>query len=471
MQGYSGAIARNSREGAGAKTLRLLINPPHLQLDDRTVIFKYTGDGGWFCASFGDGAKYMRAAKEDPTLRRRIEARSRDIRRNRHALGPDLARIMAAVELSKDYDPDQARDERGRWTSGGAAGAVAGATAEAAATDAFSVYAPRSIAGLSALAQRAFAGTAALLPEGAAAIGVAAAGSVAVVSTLFLPTNSASVATGTLPDAPEFSYKYDQDTGRLTVTRQNADGTSETVFSGHHDKDAIFRDENGNAIGRYLGDSVALDADAVRGYEARRKSDAQAPPGAIVQSTATTRSDPEVCPAPEPDKPGGKSNPGGVAYEEWVGEVVHGVVPPKQGLAIRMTKSDGDSVYLDNCVDETRSLIEAKGFTYGDALRDWRATNDQLWVVMEAKMMRQAASQVDAAVTQGWNLEWHFEDKDVADYMAEKFAERGYPIKVIHTPAPQDLIDQFGRILGGCSDELRHLFDLYSWNGHGEIPA
>jgi hypothetical protein len=62
MQEHSGAAARSSGGGAGAKTLRLLINPPHLQLDDRTVIFKYTGDGGWFCASFGDGANYMRAA-------------------------------------------------------------------------------------------------------------------------------------------------------------------------------------------------------------------------------------------------------------------------------------------------------------------------------------------------------------------------------------------------------------------------
>lgn len=128
MQGHSGAAARSSGCSAGAKNLRLLINPPRLQLDDRTVIFKYTGDGGWFCASFGDGAKYMRAAKEDPVLRRRIDARAHDIRRGRDALGPDLARIMAAVELAKDYDPDQARDDNGRWTSEGAAvGAAASA--------------------------------------------------------------------------------------------------------------------------------------------------------------------------------------------------------------------------------------------------------------------------------------------------------------------------------------------------------
>jgi hypothetical protein len=202
----------------------------------------------------------MRAAKEDPVLRRRIETRALDIRRRRDTLGPDLARIMAAVELAKDYDPEQARDELGRWTSAGAAGAAAGFTAETAAADAFSVYGTQSVAGLSALAQRALAGIAALLPEGPAAVGAAAAGSAVVLGTLFLSLNRDSVATGTLPDASDFSYKYDQDTGLLTVTRQNEDGTTGTVFSGPHDNDAVFRDENGNAIGRYLGDSVAIDA-------------------------------------------------------------------------------------------------------------------------------------------------------------------------------------------------------------------
>jgi hypothetical protein len=458
MQGHSGAAARSSGQSAGAKSLRLLINPPRLHLDDRTVIFKYTGDGGWFCASFGDGAKYMRAAKEDPVLRRRIDARAQHLRRHRDALGPDLARVMAAVELAKDYDPNQARDELGRWTSEGG-GVAAGTVA-----DALSLYgAQNAVPALRALAQRALAAGAALLPEGAAAIGVAATGSVAVLGTLFLPLNRGSGSTGTLPDAPEFSYKYDQDTGRLTVTRQNDDGTTETVFSGHHDKDAVFRDENGNAIGRFLGDSVALDADAVRGYEARRKSDAQAPPGAIVQSTARTRDDPEACPAPESDKPGYK-NERAIAYEEHVGEVVGGVVPPGLGLAIRMTKLDGDPIYLDNCVDETHSLIEAKGFDYGVKYEKWITTgDDKPWQWYENDMMNQAASQVEVAREQGWNLEWHFADEKVANYMRGKFGEKGYPIKVFYTPPTQDMTQQFGRVLEGSSDERQHLPGLRAW--------
>lgn len=301
-----------------------------------------------------------------------------------------------------------------------------------------------------ALAQRALAAAAALVPEGAAAAGVAVAGAAAVLGTLFLPLNRGSVSTGTLPDAPEFSYTYDRETGRLVVTRQNDDGTTETVFWGHHDTNGVFRDVNGNAIGRFIDESVALDADAVRGYETRQRSDAQAPPGAIAQTDATTRSDPEVCPAPEPDKPGGKTNEGGVAYEKYVGAVVGGVVPPGLGLAIRMTKPDGSSVYLDNCVDETHTLIEAKGFNFGVAYEKWVTTGDNRpWTWYENKMMNQAASQVEVAESQGWNLQWHFADAAVANYMQEKFREKGWPIEVVYTPPTQDLTDRFGRVLEG----------------------
>src|SRR6185437_6614768 len=176
MQGHSGAAARSS--GAGARRLRLLINRPRLQLDDRTVIFKYTGDGGWFCASFGDGAKYMDAANTDPTLRRRIEARAQTIRRGRNALGPDLARVMAAVELSKDYDPDQARDERGRWTLEGAA---VGAAASAALMYADAAYAD----GLQQVGAQVLGAAARALPAAGAALSDVAAAAVLPAAAFF----------------------------------------------------------------------------------------------------------------------------------------------------------------------------------------------------------------------------------------------------------------------------------------------
>ena len=45
-------------------------------------------------------------------------------------------------------------------------------------------------------------------------------------------------------------------------------------------------------------------------------------------------------------------------------------MPPGLGLAIRMTEADGTAIYLDNCVNKTHSLIEAKGFDYGLNIRE-----------------------------------------------------------------------------------------------------
>jgi Icc-related predicted phosphoesterase len=70
---------------------------------------------------------------------------------------------------------------------------------------------------------------------------------------------------------------------------------------------------------------------------------------------------------------------------------------------------------------------------------------------------------VEVAQTQGWNLEWHFADEKVANYMRGKFAEKGYPIKVFHTPPTPDMTEQFGRVLEGSSNELRYLLGLPSW--------
>jgi hypothetical protein len=367
LQGNLGAAADSGSTGShGSKRLRLLINPPRWSVDDRTVIFQYTGDGGWFCASFSDGAKYMRAADEDPVLRQRIAARAQHMLRDRDALSPDLAQVMAAVALAKDYDPNEPRDEQGRWTSeGSGAAAAAGAVADAARMLGNPAYAE----GLRQLATRALSALPSL-PAAAAALGDAAVATLpaaAFFGTLFIPAPRNVSSEGTLPDAPDFSYRFDQEAGHLTITRQLDDGSTETVFSARYGNDGVFRDADGNAIGRFLGGTaVALDADAVRGYEARRQSDAQAPPGATAQTDTATRAEPNLCPEPGPDKPGYKS-PGAIAYQMFVGMDINGApLPP--GFAIKMIKPNGDPVYFDECHQTTGILVEAKGFGYLRAL-------------------------------------------------------------------------------------------------------
>lgn len=460
MQENAGAAACGG-ERSGAKGLRLFINPAKLRLDDRTVIFRYTGDGGWVCLAFGDGAKFMRAAAADPMLRKRIADRAARLISERRASDPDLARVVAAVALSKDYNPNEPRDAHGRWTSDGAAGAegdshsggggaaAAGVAAASAAgrasafADAFNVYGNDGVLpALRTLASRALGLLPAILPEGAAATAVATGGSAVVLGTLFLPLNRAAVSEGTLPNAPEFAYQYDHDTGRLTVTRRNDDGTTETVFTGHHDTSGVFRDEDGNAIGRYLGGSVALDADAVRGYEARR-SDAKSRPGAAAQtSTAAGRSKPKLCPAPGPDKAGFKS-PGAIAYQMYVGQHVNGE-PLPLGLGIKMMRPNGWPVYFDDCQRSTGALIEAKGLGYSKAMNSGRLFP---WLGMYFNMMKQAKRQLESA--HGRPIIWYFAEKDVGDRMRSEFAKKRLPITVVNLPPPRGLIGQLKRIAEG----------------------
>jgi hypothetical protein len=90
---------------------------------------------------------------------------------------------------------------------------------------------------------------------------------------------------------------------------------------------------------------------------------------------------------------------------------------------------------------------------------------------MEERMMKQAASQIEVAQFHGWNLEWHFADQQVANYMREQFREKGWPIEVRYTQPTQDMTDRFGRVLEGALDELRYRFGLHSRQGHTALQA
>lgn len=426
MQGHSGAAARSSGESAGAQSLRLLINPPRLQLDDRTVIFKYTGDGGWLCASFGDGAKYMQAAQDDPVLRERIAEHAQNIRRGRAALGPDLARVMAAVELAKDYDPEQARDELGRWTSEGASAAtgVAGGTALMYASAAYADGLRQIGAQVLGAAARALPTMASTIVGGAARLALPGA---AFFGTLFIPAPRNVTSDGTLSDAPDFSYHFDREAGHLWIKHQLDDGTSETVFDGRYGKDGVFRDEQGYAIGRFLGDSVALDADAVRGYEARRKSDAGAQAGAAAQSIAIARTEPKLCPDPTAENIAGRKLPA-LLYQSQISGL-----PP--GVDFRLVDpKTRNSVSYDACWPEKAGdMGEAKGPNYFKFMIDpnhwykWYQGVDQI----KEQMERQSRAAGDRQV------EWHFAEQGPADYFRRYVAANALTlpnIRVFYTP-------------------------------------
>jgi hypothetical protein len=75
-------------------------------------------------------------------------------------------------------------------------------------------------------------------------------------------------------------------------------------------------------------------------------------------------------------------------------------------------------------------MIEANGPGYWNKLSQREETF--VWQRIEQKMLRQANAQVEA--TQGRSIEWHFAEREVADYVRAQFQYRDIPISVTHTP-------------------------------------
>jgi hypothetical protein len=196
--------------------------------------------------------------------------------------------------------------------------------------------------------------------------------------------------------------------GKPAITHKLDDGTSETVFDGRYGRDGVFRDDDGNAIGRFLGDSVALDTDALRGYEARRRSDAQAPPGAIVQTDTATRSEPKLCPDTTEEEIKGRKDRGKDYQSQISG------LPP--GFDFKLTDPlNGKLVSFDACWEEKDGTMgEAKGPGYEkrmvspDDWEDWYGGDDAI--------RKQMASQSRAAVAAGKRVDWHFAEPGPAEF-------------------------------------------------------
>lgn len=186
----------------------------------------------------------------------------------------------------------------------------------------------------------------------------------AFFGTLFVPApRGLATSDGPVSGAPGYSYHFDQEAGHLTIQHQLDDGTSETVFDGRYDKNGVFRDDDGNAIGRHLGSSIALDADAVRGYEARRRSDAQAPPGAIVQTDTAERTEPKLCPD-RTEEGYQRGEMPALLYQTQISGI-----PP--GFDFKLTDpADGEPVSFDACWEEKDGTMgEAKGPGYDKHLK------------------------------------------------------------------------------------------------------
>lgn len=308
-----------------------------------------------------------------------------------------LQRLSVTAGLIKDgFDPNQLRDERGRWArESGAAARMTPATPPK----------PSFLGRVAPAVLRALA-----------ELGARFVAPVAFLGIIFVPSNRSLISQGTLPDQPDLSFEFDEGAGRLRLYRQDNDGRS-LVFEGRPDADGIIRDDEGHAIGRKLdGSVVIIDPDALPGAGSDRGGDGR----------------PKLCPDSGDDRPGGKKDKD-LAYQAYVSSLVNPEEPLEPGLAVKLFNPiAGKDVYFDDCRRSDGTMIEAKGTGYLEMLRK---TTLMPWKGVETQMLGQAKRQLQAAGTRP--IEWHFAEQEVADRVRTLFKERDVPITVIYSPPPK----------------------------------
>ena len=375
---------------------RVIINPERLELELGDVVLKRTSDGGYLCIGFGRGARFLDDVSNDPRLNAMIDVREGEVleRQRDHPLWNDdghLRRLGIALSIARagGYDPDEPRDERGRWSSLGAF----------ALTLFDSELSGKVLGALRIMLGRL---------DGADTF----------LNIVLAPANKDLRSNGTIPDAPGITYRYDQGTGELTLSHQNDDGTTTEIYSGRYDPDGLFRDKEGTVVGRHLGGGVMLDATKIPGHEAQSDDESQ----------------PKVCPDPGPDDPGWQSHSSrSLAYQAQIS----GLEP---GLAINF-----NGVSFDGCRTEdgpmSGNLLEAKGEGFVWAMVDpnkWQAFYRGVKDAMD-----QAARQNKAVQGTTRIIEWHFAEEQVANYFRRKFKDAGYDRIVVYSTPFQKIFDTY----------------------------
>ena len=355
---------------------------------------------GYLCVGIGAGSRLLRAAFErhDTTTRfdREIVARKIGVRSLLPGLDdPHLRRLALLAALSKDYDANEPRDEGGRWTDGAAAGA-AGLLAPT----------PNSTSFLAPLARATLVALNALADSALAAAAVTVAGVAVVFGIVFIPTNRSTVVEGTLPERPDVSFNFDQESGVLTLYQRTESG-QKIIFAGRPDRDGVFRDPDGNAVARRLENSVLVDPDTLPGSGSPKEKD-----------------EPKLCPAPTEENIKGRKE-ASLRYQEQISKL-------QRGLDVKLTDpTNGRLVSYDGCRESDGTMLEAKGPNYASKLRE---NNPFVWPNVEGQINDQVERQSRTAMAQGRMVEWHFAEEEVADHFREEWGADYPNVIVIYTP-------------------------------------
>ena len=365
------------------------------------------GPVGYVCAGIGDGARVLRAAFEQcgvlggDTVHAQQRAESAAIGWLKLGVplaefdDPSLRRLALLAALSKaGFDPDQPRDDHGRWSDqGGAAGYLAPQGANPftrpSVWSAVGQAAARLLPALGELAARYSAPTLAL-------------------GIIFIPRDSGSVVDGRVPENPDISFHWDRPEGVLTLYQDGPEGRRK-IYSDQYDGDGIFRDRNGRAIGRVVEDgALILDPDAL--------------PGGRPQD------EPLLCPDPDDENIKGRSERA-LRYQEYVTNL-------PRGLDVTLTDPlSPRDVSFDGCRDGDGTMLEAKGFGY---LALMRRTNQEPWENAVKKLDQQVDRQARAAKAAGRQVEWYFAEKPVYEFFQQRWGSRYSNVTFYHKPFRED---------------------------------
>jgi hypothetical protein len=397
------------------------------------LVFVQRTPYGYVCAGLGkEASRLLRAAFDD---RGSYFLKSDIAKAQRRGFTIPLAelddanlrRLALAAALTKEYNPDEPRDDHGRWTTGGASG---GSTEDAPARGGSSrshAEAPSSAAasGMEAAAGVAAEGTvlgplSAEALAGLASIAAGIAGAAAAFGLVFIPSPNAGVTSqGAVPGEPGLDYSLDHDDGSLRITRTGPAG-DEVLAAAHLGQDGVYRDENGVPVARAVGGSVIIDPDAARAaiaaQDAQDDEDADQMAGAMAEPDAKTE-EPKLCPEPVLDTPHGASDRAR-AYEELIHNLVNPENPLPQGFGVSLLNPiSGNIVFFDDCIQTSGIMVDAKGPGYADLLsQEFQQRED---VGASVKLLEQATRQTEAAGARP--IIWFFAEESAADYVRKLF--------------------------------------------------
>jgi hypothetical protein len=225
-----------------------------------------------------------------------------------------------------------------------------------------------------------------------------------ILGVLLTPTNSTVEQRHAVPRVPNTFYeRFPGEIGWHIVTK-NINGDDVEIPSG---PDGFFRDPWGRPFAKVLpSGQLVFDAE-----------------GEFPPAVPHDEREPNVCPVPTPDKPGGGPGSFGRAYEDFMKLLLNpgGPTPSGFGRELPSPEAQSGKTIFDDCWLKNGTMFEYKGgyaglvrLAAGDA-RKWAFIQDWL---------NQSRRQIEAAGRLGRRVVWMFSSGEAAQFAYELFQKR-----------------------------------------------